>query len=78
MFVLELIAYFRVAMINCNYWGPSRVIHNIMNVGQLCLRTVQCDVGSLDPNTVSLRMMDLRTVDDCPEDSVSHILYLLI
>ena len=37
----------------------------------------QCDTSPLDPNTVSLRLMDLRTVTDCPEDSVSQLFVLL-
>ena len=34
--------------------------------------------GPAEPKYRSLRMLDLGTVNDCPEDSVYHILYLFI
>ena len=41
------------------------------------LSSTQCDVSPLDLNTVSLSLMDLSTVTDCPEDSVYHNLFIV-
>ena len=47
-----------------------------LNSGTVELSCTQCAVGPMDPNTVSLSLMNLRTVTDCPEDTVFDNLYM--
>ena len=42
------------------------------------LSSTQCAVSPLDLSTVSLSLLNLRTVDDCSEDSAYHNSCLLI
>ena len=43
---------------------------DILTEGELS--STQCVVSLLDLYTISLSLLDLRTVYDCPEDSVYH------